>query len=448
MAPKRKAAASTSNGTHTSAPTTPKSASKKRKVTANGESSYSDSLVNNDLYPYATISDARAKQYNTGQLPRPYDLLETKISSTSKDRESIKPGKAVLHWFKRDLRLFDNRGLAAAAKLAKEHNITLICLFIISPQDYEAHFTSSARVDFELRTLEVLKKDLGKLDVPLVVETLAERKDVTSWIVSFCEKQGIKNVFCNIEYEVDELRREIKLVDTCLDKGIAFNPVHDDVVVAPGNLVTGTGNQYAVYTPWYRSWVKYLHNHPDLLVASPKPGKNPSSARKEFKSLFDGAIPSASKNKTLTSEEKQRFREIWPAGEHEAMERLEKFAQSRISDYSKLRNTPSVNGVSMLSVHHAAGTLAARTSVRKAKEVNSSKALDGGKEGITTWISEVAWRDFYKHVMAHWPYVCMFKPFKIEYANVEWDYNDEVFDAWCDGKTGFPIGKHSIAFHD
>jgi deoxyribodipyrimidine photo-lyase len=81
-----------------------------------------------------------------------------------------------------------------------------------------------------------------------------------------------------------------------------------------------------------------------------------------------------------------------------------------------------------------------------ARDINSTKKLDGGNAGIMGWISEVAWRDFYKHVLAHWPYVCMFKPFKYEYTNVRWEYDDQAFERWCKGQTGFPIGMSIFAF--
>ena len=55
------------------------------------------------------------------------------------------------------------------------------------------------------------------------------------------------------------------------------------------------------------------------------------------------------------------------------------------------------------------------------------------------WIAEVAWRDFYKHVLSYWPHVCMSKPFKPEYSNIEWEYDADNFRKWTEGKTGFPI---------
>jgi deoxyribodipyrimidine photo-lyase len=205
-------------------------------------------------------------------------------------------------------------------------------------------------------------------------------------------------------------------------------------------LQTGAGKQYAVYTPWFRSWIKYLHANPEQLEASEIPAANPKNARRTFKAIFAASIPAVPMNKVLTPADRKRFAALWPAGEHEAQSRLKKFLDERVPEYADKRNFPASNGTATLSVHHSVGTLAARTSVRMARDANSTtKKLDGGSSGIATWISEVAWRDFYKHVLAHWPYVCMAKPFKYEYANVEWEWNDEHFQRWCQGQTGFPI---------
>jgi deoxyribodipyrimidine photo-lyase len=181
--------------------------------------------------------------------------------------------------------------------------------------------------------------------------------------------------------------------------------VPDTCVVSPGELASGTGRQYSIYTPWFRAWVAYIHGHADVLNLFDEPGKNPESARKKLRKLFESNIPSAPENKKLTEEEKERFRSMWPSGEHEAHERLKRFCDERIGGYSDNRNFPAKGATSSLSVHLASGTLSSRTCVRTARDHNSTKKLDGGNQGIQTWISEVAWRDFYKHVMAHWPYV-------------------------------------------
>jgi len=83
-------------------------------------------------------------------------------------------------------------------------------------------------------------------------------------------------------------------------------------------------------------------------------------------------------NKTLTAEEKKRFRSMWLAGEHEAHERLAKFADERIGKYAANQNFPATVGTSSVSVHSAGGTLSTRTAIRVARDHNNTKKLDGG----------------------------------------------------------------------
>ena len=418
-------------------------ASPAKKQATNGDFDHSRiaeryGIIQRDFYP-PEMSNERCERYNNNELPRPIEVLERAIKETGCERASIEAGNCVVHWFKRDLRIFDNRALSAASKKAKSLGIPLLCMFIISPEDYQAHLTSPARVDFELRTLEVLKRDLEEMDIPLYMTTIDKRRDVPSHMLQKYEEWGAKHVYCNIEYEVDELRREAKLIKKCLGKGIDFTALHDDVIIAPGVLMTGTGKQYSVYSPWFRAWVKHLHEHPHLLEAHDDPSPNPESARTKFKDVFLSAVPSAPTNKTLPEEDRKRLTSLWPAGEHEAQQRLERFLQEKVLKYKDTRNFPFSNSTSLLSVHFSSGTLAARTAVRAARDANSTKKLDGGKLGHGGWISEIAWRDFYKHVLAHWPYVCMSKAFNYEYNDIEWGYDDERFRRWCEGRTGFPI---------
>ncbi|KAL9094430.1 MAG: hypothetical protein Q9165_003280 [Trypethelium subeluteriae] len=392
-------------------------------------------IVQRDFYPQQ-MSNERCEQYNNNEIPRPIEVLAKTIEETADARAKINDGEAVVHWFKRDLRLADNRALHLASEKAKSKSVPLVCMFVVSPQDYQAHCTAAVRVDFELRSLEVLKADLEELDIPLHVMVVPKRKEVPEKVIEKCIEWKASHIFCNIEYEVDELRRESLMTRRCLEKGINFTAMHDDVVVVPGQLRTGAGKQFSVYSPWYRAWVAHIHRRPELLERYESPAKNPQSARKTFKDLFEMSIPSAPENKQLSSEEKTRFESMWPAGEHEAEERLQKFLQEKIGKYKDTRNFPAANSTAVISVHLSAGTLAARTAVRMAREENSTQKLDGGNAGISGWISELAWRDFYKHVLAHWP---MNKPFKFEYTNIEWEYNDEHFAAWCEGRTGFPI---------
>ncbi|KAF1833839.1 photolyase [Decorospora gaudefroyi] len=401
-------------------------------------------IVDRRYYP-SEMSNERCAMYNANEIPRPIEILEKTLKNTENKREDIRQGKkgghgdAVVHWFKRDLRIRDNTGLSKAAQLAKDKGIGLIGLWIMSPQDWEAHLVSPMKCDFELRSVALLQKELQELNIPLYIETIPDRKNVAKRLVELAQEWNVKNVFCNLEYEPDELRREERLVRMMLEKGINFDPQHDDCVVPPGNLKTGGGKQYAVYSPWYRAWVAHLHTFPHLLSERPMPSANPPNFRARFGTLFDRPIPDLPLSKNLTPEESERFHQLWPAGEAAAIDRIEHFLAEKIGKYKEMRNFPAKNSTARVSAHHAAGTLAARTSVRLAQDMNSIKKLDGGKDGVKGWIGEVAWRDFYRHVLVHWPYVCMNKPFKYEYTNIEWEYNHTHFHAWKEGKTGYPI---------
>jgi deoxyribodipyrimidine photo-lyase len=362
-------------------------------------------IVLREFYP-PEMTNQRAKQYIAGDVERPIETLVNAINETKRDREKVKVKDAVVHWFKCDLRTKDNKALHMASEKAKSKGVPLIAMYLVSPQDFQAHLTSPARVDFILRTLEILKADLAELDIPLYVETVERRKMIPQRALELWESWGASHVFCNTEYEVDELRREASLTRDCLLRDTAFTTIPDTCVVSPGELSSkGTGGQYAVYSPWFRAWCSYINSHQTVLDEFPPPEQNPTSARQRFKELFASTIPDAPSNKCLSAEETKRFKSMWPAGEHEAAQRLEKFVNQRIKAYAETRNIPAGNGTAVLSVHLASGTLAARTCVREARNANTSKSMDAGNPSIQSWISEVAWRDFYKHVLVHWPFV-------------------------------------------
>lgn len=396
-------------------------------------------IILRDYYP-PEMSNERANQYGTGQLERPITTLQKAIEETRARRDKIPVGDAVVHWYKCDLRMGDNKALHLASLKAKSKGVPLICVYIVSPQDFRAHLTAPVRVDFILRNLVHLKRKLAEIDVPLYVERIEKRRRVPGRLMELFGEWGAKHVYCNMEYEVDELRREAKMTKECLEKGISFNVVHDTCVVEPGKVTSGAGGQMAVYSPWHRKWCKYLNDNPDTLQEYGSPAQNPKSARTKYKGLFEQDIPEAPEDKSLTPEERQRFEQLWPVGEEEAQSRLHKFLAQRIQNYHEARNLPAGEHTSVLSPHFAAGTLAARTAVREALKASPRKTLtDDRSNGHMMWISEVAWRDFYKHVLCNWPAVCMNKCFKPEYTDIEWEYNTEQFKAWTEGKTGYPL---------
>ncbi|EFE43076.1 hypothetical protein TRV_02203 [Trichophyton verrucosum HKI 0517] len=370
-------------------------------------------IVLRDFYP-PEISNARCHAYNEGVLERPIEALQRAYKETTEQCQDIQPGKAVVHWFKQDLRLQDNRSLHRAYSFARDHNIPLICLYIFSPEDLTAHLCSPPRVDFILRTLATLKSELSKKDIPLYMESMERRKRIPIRIVELCKTWGANHLFANIEYEVDELRREAKLTRLCTTQGIRFDTEDDTCVVAPGELTTQQGKQYAVYTPWYRSWVAYLKQHPENLELVDAPAVNAGDARKHFEDLFDSAVPIAPNQMKLSEAEQERFKKMYPEGEQEATRRLREFLSEKGKQYRSKRDFMSSQITSVLSPYFSCGALSART----APFIEAMKLC-----GLV--ITDVS--------------SSMNKCFKPEFTDLEWGYDSTQFDAWCEGKTGFPI---------
>lgn len=408
-------------------------------------------IVNRNYYP-PQIALSRCTEYSEGRESTPMQQLQETLDETSQQRSRISTAEAVVHWFKRDLRVKDNRALSLAAAKAQACGIALVCVFIVSPQDYEAHLTSAIHVDFQLRSLQVLKADLEELDIPLHVETVEARKAIPDRLVELCKGWDANHLFCNIEYEVDELRRESLLCRLCLSSGIDFTAVHDTCVVPPTTLQSGQDKPYSVYSPWYRAWLARLRASPGLLEPYPSPQPNPPVARIKYASIFSSVIPSAPPNKTMPPDKMAHFARLWPAGEHEAHVRLHRFLSEKASRYHITRSLPASNVNSMLSVHLAAGTLSARTCVAVATGLvngtaNPAMLADqhGGRvapdaQGLVKWIAELAWRDFYKHILVSWPFVCMNAAFKPAYATqIAWSYDEAHLAAWKEGRTGYPF---------
>ncbi|KAK6350077.1 hypothetical protein TWF696_006323 [Orbilia brochopaga] len=398
-----------------------------------------DDPILREFYP-PEMTNQRVQAYRDGTIPTPYDELTRALRDTASPRGDITADKAIAHWFRWDLRIHDNTALHKAHEAAKAAGVPLICLFVFSHEDFRAHLTSPARLDLTLRSLKVLKDDLAKLDIPLWVEEVKQRKHTQDAILNWCQKWGVTELHANMLYEVDELRRDAKLVRAGVEHNLAFNVHHDTCVVEPALLRSGSGKPYAIFTPFFKSWEPYVWKNKILDNLSPAPTKNDAkhNAKETFKELFaQSSLPTLDKEKQLSDKEAQRLAKVWPPGEHEAKARLDTFLNDRIANYADRRDRPDIeNGTSALSPHFAAGTLSARQAVRAARDHNKGRSLDAGHHA---WIREICFRDFYKHILVVHPHVCMNKAYHEEYHNVRWEYNDDHFKRWTEGKTGYPI---------
>lgn len=392
------------------------------------------------FYPPKLSNDTVISKYLKDEN-KPFNILKKTLLDTKSKRDTVKPSNYIAHFFVRDYRQTDNHGLSRASELAREHQLPLITFYVFSLEDLSSHSTSAFQLQYRLKSLSILKDDLKKKNIPLYILNVPKKKKIASSVSQFCKDNKISHLFANIEFEVDELRLLTKLTTDLLDNGVSFQPVHDTCVVVPGELTTKSkGTQYAVFTPWYRAWLAHLKSLDDPYPEYSSPGENDKSAKSSLKSLFDSEIPDIPDDFGLTSSQQKFFDKNWNVGEHEAYDQVIKYIKSdKVKEYVDLRNEISTDVTSHMSHHLASGTITTRSIIRLILSNKLVKDIDSGNSGITEWIRQLSWRDFYKHVMTNWPHICMFKPFQLEYDDLEWEYNSDHFEKWCSGRTGYPI---------
>ena len=301
--------------------------------------------------------------------------------------------KRAIFWFRRDLRLADNPALLAAFDEADE----VIPLFIMDDQIAEragahrrAYLASSLRAlnDSISGSLHVISGD--------PVEVLA----------SLQKKYKTESIHCAFPFAPygNDLDKRI------VDSGLKLSQVGSGYAVAPGRVRKDDGTPYRVYTPFYRAWLAHGWRAP---VSAPK---NPSWVMPQKK---DQSIPNWEVPDDAT---------IQDAGEAAALKRFKDFLKRAADDYSDARNIPGIEGTSRMSPHLRWGEIHPRTMLA---------ALGAGK-GHEVFRKEIAWREFYADVLHHNPHTSR-DYYDAKFKKMRYDKPGKKFDAWCQGKTGFPF---------
>ncbi|HMP43015.1 MAG TPA: FAD-binding domain-containing protein [Roseiflexaceae bacterium] len=126
-----------------------------------------------------------------------------------------------------------------------------------------------------------------------------------------------------------------------------------------------------------------------------------------------------------------------PGGEAAGLQRLAVFTRpdGPIAGYHRQRDLPALSGTSQLSPYLHLGCVAPAAALRAAQQAATNPLADAG---AAIWISELAWRDFYYQIMYHFPHVLR-RAFRPQYDALAWENNEDLFAAWCAGRTGYPI---------
>lgn len=325
---------------------------------------------------------------------------------------------------RRDVRVDDNTALYNASRRSDRG---VVCLCVCSPGDWARHDDAPVKVGLWLRSLALMATDLAKLNIPLLVRTAATPGDIPSIVAKVARVVGADSVFANTEYEVNEAQRDAETAAACAKAGLVFESFHDQVVIPPQDIRTQTDRPYSVFTPFKKAWIAEVERRGGV-ITHPRPKKQ------EPLGVTTDPVPDASTFGLVSAVDSS----LWPAGERESARRLTAFCTARIKRYKEDRDPPSLGGTSVLSPYLAVGAISPRACVVAAQACNGGR-LASTSEGPTSWISEVVWREFYRHIIVHFPRVSMGRAFKPATERIRWSCDQKHLDAWAAGRTGYPI---------
>ena len=347
----------------------------------------------------------------------------------------------TLVWLRSDLRAADNSALHHAARHARASSPSarVVALFILSPGEWAAHDWAPVKVDFALRTLRELSGTLAHLGIPLLIRSALTPADVVPAVLSVAAQASCSAIHFNREYELNESRRDTALLAAAKSRGIAAFAHHDQCLLEPGSVLTQTGTPFTVFTPFKRRCFDLLAERgiPPVL---PAPAPFPPSPAIAAPDGTPSSIPGFASSLPAS---------LWPAGENEAHRRLRTFVDLRIHRYKADRDRPDLDGTSTLSPYLTIGAISIRQCLAAALAANNNR-LDAqpppatptaarGHEGPACWITELIWRDFYRHILAAFPRLCTHRAFKPATDRLTWRTDTRELDAWTSGRTGYPI---------
>lgn len=301
-----------------------------------------------------------------------------------------------IFWFRRDLRLEDNRGLYQALTSGEE----VLPVFIFDKNILAELPRDDARLTLIHTLLKDMQAVLKKQDRSLAVF----HGDPESIFTKLIEDHSVTAVYTNHDYEPYARKRDRSIHQLINDNNIGFHTFKDQVIFEKDEVAKGDGSPYVVYTPYMKKWKEHfkkeiIHNYPSQknlakIAAHPYP----------FLSLEDiGFTPSAIQPEAFS------------------------LSEGSIANYADTRNFPAVSGTSGLSPYLRFGAVSIRKIIAKAAACKND-----------TFLNELVWREFFMQILWHFPDTVT-KSFRPKYDNIKWRNNEKEFKAWCEGKTGYPM---------
>ncbi|HEX5191494.1 MAG TPA: deoxyribodipyrimidine photo-lyase [Solirubrobacteraceae bacterium] len=310
-------------------------------------------------------------------------------------------------WLRRDLRLRDHPALDAAVRAER-----MTVAFCFDERLLAGRHRSGPRTQFMLESLRELGGELGRRGSRLFVlrgdpatelRGLADRVAATE--LHFTADVG--PFACRRQHEVKRAMGEIG-VDTVAHPGLFC-------VDSLREIRTGGGDPYAVFTPFHRNW-----RHQPRRDVLPIPAKLPPPGA----SRGSGRLPTL-RSLGLEAE----VPDPAPGGERAARRALRRFLDGRVNRYAEHNDMLGADSVSRLSPYLHFGCISPREVEHRLGRSDAEQAFR----------RQLCWRDFYAHVLVHFPANAR-QEFQEKYrGTLGWVDSDARFDAWSEGRTGYPV---------
>ena len=300
-------------------------------------------------------------------------------------------------WFRRDIRIEDNIGLSQATK----SKYPVIPIFIFDEQITTNLPKNDKRINFIYKNLKELND--------IIIEKFNSRVQVFKGnpikiIDKIVKDYNVKEVYTNHDYEPYAIKRDNLICNILKSKKIPFYTFKDQVIFEKNEITKDNGSPYVVFTPYMRKWKESLKKNYSVFE------KNEIS--NNFYNL-----------------NKYNLKDINEYGFEKNFKEVPNFDVSKkiIEEYEKKRNFPSLNSTSKIGPFLRFGVISIRSLVKYVLKFNND-----------TFLNELIWREFFMQILFHFPNSST-SSFKSKYDNIKWANDKKMFEAWKNGKTGFPI---------